>query len=150
MSDADSRLWATFFLADEMFAVRVEDVQEVLQDQPLTPVPMAPPYMAGLINLRGQIVPAVDLRRRLHFPPGSQPARNMLVLAVQDGWVSVMVDAVGDVLAVPEGSWQAPPDTLAAGHRRLVDCVCPIDGHMLTALHVGALAGDDGETGVSP
>ena len=145
MEDTLSHLWATFVLADEMFAVRVEDVQEVLQDQPLTPVPMAPAYIAGLINLRGQIVPAVDLRRRLHFADGSQPARNMLVLKLPEGWVSIMVDAIGDVLSVQETSWQLPPDTLAAAHRRLVDRVCPIDGHMLISLNVAALPGDDGE-----
>ena len=150
MSDTSSHLWATFILADEMFAVRAEDVQEVLWDQPLTPVPMAPTYIAGLINLRGQIVPAVDLRRRLHFPDSNQAARHMLVLKLPDGWVSIMVDNIGDVLSVEEGSWQPPPDTLAAVHRRLVDGVCPIDHHMLTALNVAALPGDDVEPAAAP
>ena len=58
-------MWATFRLAGEVLALRVEDVQEVLMVQPLTPVPLAPAHIVGLLNLRGSIMPAIDLRRRL-------------------------------------------------------------------------------------
>lgn len=61
--------WATFFLDDEVFAISAEDVREVMMEQPLTPVPLAPDHIMGLLNLRGQIMPAIDLRKRLQFLP---------------------------------------------------------------------------------
>jgi purine-binding chemotaxis protein CheW len=140
----ESEQWSTFFLADEMFAVRVEDVQEVIMHQPLTPVPLAPEYVVGLLNLRGQIIPAVDLRSRLRFearvPTGEE---KLLVLKTNEGLLSVVVDEIGDVLELPSAAWRSPPETLARGYRTFVLGICPIEGHLVLGLKIAALTAED-------
>lgn len=139
-----SGMWATFYLNDEMFALKVEDVQEVMMYQPLTPVPLAPDHIVGLLNLRGQIMPAIDLRRRLHFDIKlASEDSNLLVLKTRDGLISVVVDQIGDVLELPAHDWRAPPETLAAHHRKYVTAVCPIERHVVLGLNVDALSADD-------
>jgi purine-binding chemotaxis protein CheW len=136
--------WATFWLAGELLALRVEDVQEVLMNQPLTPVPLAPDHIVGLLNLRGQIMPVIDLRRRLRFPPRAPGSDgNLLVMKSDDELVSLLVDNIGDVLELPESGWCPSPDTLAAEHRAFVFGICPIEGHVVLGLRVEALTSDD-------
>ncbi len=139
-----TRKWATFFLNEEMFGLRVEDVQEVMMEQPLTPVPLAPEHIVGLLNLRGQIMPAVDLRRRLRFPVrDASQSTKLIVLRSHGVSVCLVVDAIGDVIEVASTSWQAPPDTLTAPHRGFLSGICPIAGFVVLGLDVDALLGDD-------
>ena len=106
--------FSTFFVADLFFGVDVLRVQEVLRFQQMTRVPQAPEVIEGLINLRGQIVTAIDMRRRLRLPPraGDQTPMNMVV-RTEDGAVSLLVDEIGDVLDVDRGHLRA-----AAGEPR--------------------------------
>src|SRR3954447_7509100 len=91
--------FSTFFVTDLFFGVDVLNVQEVLRFQPMTPVPQAPGVIEGLINLRGQIVTAVDMRRRLQLPPRDEEKSPMnIVVRTTDGAVSLLVDEIGDVL----------------------------------------------------
>lgn len=132
---AETGQWATFFLAAEQFAVPVEDVQEVLLSQPLTPVPLAPEQIVGLLNLRGAIMPAIDLRTRLGFervaPSGAQ---KLLVLKTNEGLVSIVVDEIGDVFELVGEGWRPVPDTLEAAHRDAVFGIYPMDGQLLLGL----------------
>lgn len=146
LSARESGKWATFYLNNEMFALPVEDVQEVMMHQPLTPVPLAPDYIVGLLNLRGQIMPAIDLRRRLHFDVReASEDSNLLVLKTRDGLISVVVDQIGDVLELPATDWRPPPETLAVRHRAYVAQVCPIENEVVLGLKVDALCADDTE-----
>ena len=91
----------TFHVDGHLFGVEVAAVQEVVRYQPMTRVPLAPPALSGLINLRGQIIPAVDLRRRLGFP--DRPAGELpmdVIVRTGDGMVSLLVDRIGDVVEV--------------------------------------------------
>ena len=139
--------WATFFLAGEMFGLAVEDVQEVLMDQPLWPVPLAPDHIAGLLHLRGEILPAIDLRRRLLFPPrplsGPGSARKLLVLA--GSALSLVVDEIADVLELPTAGWEPPPDTLSPEQRSFLSGICPIEGRVVLGLRPEALTSELGE-----
>lgn len=135
-----SNTWATFFLSGEMFALPVEDVQEVMMYQPLTPVPLAPPHICGLLNLRGQIMPAIDLRRRLDVPPrNEQGTGSLLVVKTATQLVSVLVDEIGDVLPLPQDGWRRTPDTMAARYRTFVFGICPIRDHIVLGLRVHVL-----------
>ena len=141
---SESGKWCTFRLAGEMFALPVEDVQEVLMPQPLTPVPLAADYIVGLLNLRGQIMPTIDLRRRLHFEPRpSEKAGIFLVLHTNEGLLSIVVDEVGDVLQLPSDSWRGAPETLSAEHRSFVFGICPIEHEVVLGLRVGQLSGEE-------
>jgi purine-binding chemotaxis protein CheW len=135
--------WATFWLGGEMFALRVEDVQEVLQQSPLTPVPLAPDHVVGLLNLRGQIMPALDLRRRLGFPARAPGADwFLLVVRASEPPIAVVVDGIGDVLVLPTQGWRPPPPTLGVERRRFVGAICPIEAGVVLGLRVEALGAE--------
>lgn len=132
--------WATFHIGDELFALNVADVQEVVMQQPLTPVPLAPEHIVGLLNLRGQVMPAVDLRRCLALPPTpAPPSAKLLVLKTTDGPTSVLVDEIGDVLTLPAAGWRPAPDTIAVSHRRAVTGIYASEGRIVVGLNVEAL-----------
>lgn len=118
---ADAYQYCTFFLDGHYFGIDVLKVQEVIRYQPLTRVPLAPAVVRGLINLRGQIVTAIDLRRRLDLPdwPADRLPVNVVV-HTGDGAVSLLVDEIGDVLEVPEKQFESPPETLRGRARELV------------------------------
>jgi len=139
-----SGTWATFKLADETFAVPVEEVQEVLMHQPLTPVPLSPDHIVGLLNLRGHIMPAIDLRRRLHFAPlTAEHSGSIVVLKSRGHMVSLLVDEIGDVVPLSHDLWRSTPDTLPAEHRVFVFGIYPTQTQILLGLRVDTLSGDD-------
>jgi purine-binding chemotaxis protein CheW len=110
---AETQQFATFYLGDLFFGVEVRQVQEVIRFQEMTPVPLAPSVIQGLINLRGQIVTAIDLRRRLELPerPADELPMNVVVRTI-DGAVSLLVDEIGDVLEVSSDGFERPPETV--------------------------------------
>ena len=129
------RQYCTFTLAGHHFGVDVRNVQEVIRYQEMTRVPLAHPVVRGLINLRGQIVTALDLRRRLELPP--HPADRFpvnVVVSAGDGAVSLLVDEIGDVLTVPEAAFERAPETLTGAARELVRGVYKLDGRLLLIL----------------
>ncbi len=132
--------WACFHLGDELFALPVEDVQRVIWQLAFTPVPLAPVHVAGMVNLRGQIVVSIDLRRLLDYPERpSQQAGALLVLRNQGELIGLLVDEVGDVIALPRDDWCSPPDTLAERHRGLVFGICPVGERLVLGLRAATL-----------
>jgi len=126
---------STFFIADFFFGVDVLRVQEVLRAQPMTRVPQAPEVIEGLINLRGQIVTAIDMRRRLKLAPRPADAAPMnMVIRTEDGAVSLLVDEIGDVLDVDSAAWERAPENLDAQVRDLIRGVYKLDGRLLLVL----------------
>src|SRR3954453_23039096 len=112
---AERRQFCTFFLDGLRFGVDVQKVQEVVPYQEMTRVPLAPPTVQGLLNLRGQIVTGIDLRRRLELPLRGTDALPMnVVVRGEDSPASLLVHQSGEVGDVPDGAWEIPPDTLGA------------------------------------
>ena len=118
---ADEHQYCTFYVDGHYFGLDVLKVQEIIRYQEMTRVPLAPPVVRGLINLRGQIVTAIDLRRRLELSerPADQVPLNVVV-QTDDGAVSLLVDEIGDVLEVPEKLFERPPETLKGTARELI------------------------------
>jgi purine-binding chemotaxis protein CheW len=132
---AETKQFATFFLDDLFFGVEVLKVQEVIRYQEMTRVPVAPAMIQGLINLRGQIVTAIDLRRRLEMPPRADGRRPMnVVVRAEDGPVSLLVDEIGDVLEVQDQDYERPPDTLNGLARELIQGVYKLKVRLLLIL----------------
>jgi purine-binding chemotaxis protein CheW len=131
------RLYATFYVDDAHFGVDALDVQEVLRHQPMTRVPLASDEVRGLINLRGQVVTAVDLRRRLGLDPrqDEQAAMN-LVVCTEDGPVSLLVDRIGDVLRVDVDELEVTPETVQGLSRDLLVGVIKLESGLLHVLDV--------------
>lgn len=127
--------FSTFFVADLFFGVDVLRVQEVLRFQQMTRVPLAPEVIEGLINLRGQIVTAIDMRRRLRLPPrtGGENPMNMVV-RTDDGPVSLLVDEIGDVLDVDAATYERPPENLDPAARELIRGVYKLKDRLLLVL----------------
>jgi purine-binding chemotaxis protein CheW len=128
--------YCTFQVADLHLGIEVERVQEVLRPQQMTAVPLASEVVRGLINLRGEIVTAVDLRRRLAIAAPSRDTEqmNVVVRARSGGPVSFLVDEIGDVLDVPHECFEEPPPNLRHPVRALVRSVCKLDDQLLLIL----------------
>jgi purine-binding chemotaxis protein CheW len=132
---AGKRQFSTFVVDRLLFGVEVEKVQEVIRYQEMTRVPLAPPVVKGLINLRGQIVTAVDLRRRLGLRERAATDLPMnVVVRHEDGAVSLLVDEISDVLEVEEEAFELPPGTLAGEARELIRGVYKLKDTLLIAL----------------
>ena len=132
-----STQYATFTLAGHLFGVEVRRVQEVLTEQPRTPAPLAPRAVAGLINLRGQVVTALDLRRRLWLPDRAegQAAMNVVVRSSEEVW-SLLVDSIGGVIEAADATFEPPPDTLSGPIRELIRGAYKLDDALLLVLDV--------------
>ena len=120
--------FCTFVVDGYHFGIEVELVQEVLRYQELTRVPLAQPVVSGLINLRGQIVTAVNLRRRLALRERADGRLPMnVILRCDDGPVSLLVDEIGEVLSIDADLAEPPPETLRGAERELVKQVYKLD-----------------------
>ena len=126
---------ATFYLDGFFFGIEVEKVQEVIRYQEMTRVPLASSVVRGLINLRGQIVTAIDLRRRLDLKPRPEGDLPMnVVVRSDDGAVSLLVDEIGDVLEIEDETFEQPPETVSGTTRELVRGVYQLRDKLLLVL----------------
>jgi len=132
---AGRKQFSTFLVDRLLFGVAVEKVQEVIRYQEMTRVPLAPAVVKGLINLRGQIVTAIDLRRRLGLQerPASDLPMNV-VIRHNDGAVSFLVDEIGDVLELEEESFELAPGTVSPHVRELIHGVYKLKNTILIIL----------------
>ncbi|HEY7156485.1 MAG TPA: chemotaxis protein CheW [Gemmataceae bacterium] len=131
----ERRQFCSFFLNGLRFGVDVRKVQEVVPYQEMTRVPLAPPTVRGLLNLRGQIVTGIDLRRRLELaerPADSLPMN--VVLRGEDSPVSFLVDDIGEVIEVDADACEPPPETLRGPVRELIQGVYPLPDELLLVL----------------
>ena len=129
--------FCTFYLDKVLFGVELRGVQEVIQQVELTDVPLAPAVVGGLINLRGQIVTAIDLRRRLELserPDDILPVN--VVVRTQDGAVSLLVDEIGDVVEVEQETFESPPETLQGKIRMVILGVHKLDRQLMHLLDI--------------
>lgn len=129
---AATRQICTFTLDGHLFGIDVLHVQEVIRHQEITAVPLAAAALRGLINLRGQIVTAVELRQLLKRParPEGMVPLNVVV-CTDDGTVSLLVDEIGDVIEVDPGTMEAAPMTVIEAARAMIEGVFPLKGALL-------------------
>jgi purine-binding chemotaxis protein CheW len=132
---AQTHQFCTFYLDKLMFGVELQKVQEVLRYLELTGIPLAPAVVSGLMNLRGQIITAIDLRRRLELPnrPDDMLPMNVVVRSA-DGAISFLVDEIGDVVEVDEESFERPPETLQGKVREVILGVHKLDKQLMHVL----------------
>ena len=127
--------FCTFYLDSLLFGVELKSVQEVVRSLDMTQVPLAPAVVSGLINLRGQIVTAVDLRKRLELQPRAANATVMnVVVRSEDGAVSLQVDEIGDVVEVEDSTFEPPPETLRGAVRSIIIGVHKLNDRLLHVL----------------
>jgi purine-binding chemotaxis protein CheW len=127
--------YCTFFLDGLFFGVEVKKVQEVIRYQAMTRVPLASAVVRGLINLRGQIVTAIDLRRRLELRDRSEERLPVnVVVRTDEGPVSLLVDEIADVLEVEADAFERPPEILQGVARTLIRGAYKLKDRLLLTL----------------
>lgn len=142
----------TFTLHGEQYGIDILRVQEIKGFSATTPIPHAPPHVRGVMNLRGTVIPVVDLRVRFGLPPAEQERfAVIIVVALERRLVGMLVDAVSDVLDVPPSAVQPPPDVGADRARaRCVAGTARIGEQLVVLLDVAhVLASDDGDASES-
>jgi purine-binding chemotaxis protein CheW len=132
-----TRQFCSFYVDDLCFGIEVARIQEIRDVIAMTRVPLAPREVGGLVNLRGKIITAIDLRRCLDLadrPAGERPFH--LILRAADGRVGLLVDRMGDVLDLSEDDFELPPRTLNARSRELIRGAYKLDGRLLLVLNL--------------
>jgi len=137
-----STSYVTFNVATYFFGVSAQDVQEVLCEQRVTHVPLAPPALAGLINLRGQIVPAINMHPLFGLDSAVEDLKLPgVVVRSAFGPVSLLVDAIGDVLELDSSSYEPPPVNMDSSLSTFVRGVHKLPGQLLLILDAGQSSG---------
>jgi purine-binding chemotaxis protein CheW len=130
-----ARQFCTFYLNNLLFGVESQKIQEVVTYRELRPVPLAPPVVSGLMNLRGQVVVALELRRQLELP--DRPANMLpvcLVVRAAGGTVCLLADEVGNVVEVEEETFEPSPETLSPRLRSVILGVHKLEGQLMHVL----------------
>ena len=128
----------SFTIGKEQFGVDILMVQEIIRMAPITAIPNSPDFIEGVINLRGHIIPVIDLRKRLNLGPLAEEDKNtarILIINVQDRVTGFIVDAVSEVLKIPKSSIEPPPEIVVAGLKsRYIYGVCKLDDRLVILL----------------
>jgi purine-binding chemotaxis protein CheW len=135
--------FVTMFVAGQLFGIPVLQVQDILAHAKITRVPLAPPEIAGSLNLRGRIVTAIDLRTRLGMPPApsEQRAGMNIVVHHNNELYSLIVDKVGDVLSLAENAFEPNPPTLDSTWRSVSKGIYRLEGQLMVVIDAQALLG---------
>lgn len=130
--DERGRELVAFRVGEGEFGLDVMSVREIRGWTPATPVPGAPAYVRGVVNLRGAVLPILDLAARFGLPPVEPGARHVTIVARVGGQtIGLLVDAVSDILSVPEAAIQPTPEAASEGVRALVRGLLAVDGRMI-------------------
>lgn len=137
---SDSVDLVTVTIAGQLLGIPILSVEDVLGPQKISKIPLAHPAVAGVLNLRGRVVTAIDVRTRLGLPPNDsgEPSMSVVVEHEREPY-SLLVDSVGDVLSVPTSSYEPNPATLDARWARVSAGIYQLEDDLLVALEVGAL-----------
>lgn len=133
----------SFRIGDQEFCVDIMAVREIRGWAPATPLPQTPPYMRGVINLRGAVLPILDLAVRLELPATEPSARSVIIVINADGrLVGLLVDAVSDILSVSRDVIQPTPDVACDRVRSFVRGLMSIDGRMISQIAIDRIMPD--------
>ena len=133
----------TFRLAEQEYSLDIMSVREIRGWTHATPLPHAPRYMKGVINLRGTVLPVMDLAERLGLSTGAQDERNVIIVVKhEDIMTGLLVDAVSDIVALTSDDLQPPPELTSAAAAGVVSGLTLIDDRMIRVLDLAATVGD--------
>jgi purine-binding chemotaxis protein CheW len=136
----EDRQFVTLTVDNQLCGVPVLGVRDILGEQAITRIPLAPKEVAGSLNLRGRIVTAIDLRHRLGLPPSPEGTKRMSVVAEQGGELyALLVDQVSEVMSVKASAFERNPPTLAPVWERFSTGIYRLDGRLLVVLDIAKL-----------
>lgn len=133
--------FVTFFFSGHFFGLPIEDVIEINRILTITPVPMAPHYVSGVVNLRGHILTAIHLGKRigLQFTEQEETAYHNVIMGDREEPISLLVERIGDVISVPKDQVEAAPDLIKGLDVRFVSRICKLPERLLVILDSKAL-----------
>ena len=135
----ESAQFVTMMVADQLFGIRDSSVHDVLAPRKVTQIALAPREVAGAMNLRGRIVTAIDVRRALDLPPREDGEGMYIVVEKGAEFYSLMIDSVGEVMALPQERYEQTPVTLNSRWRDVSKGVYRLGGQLLVVLDVERL-----------
>ncbi len=130
----------TFYIAGDLFGIEVMKVQEVTGRASIVPVPLAPGFVRGLVNLRGQIATALGLRDLFGKTTSLEQEQVSVVCKIDGNLVSLIVDSIGDVVEVDSLQFESPPDTIPHGIRRFIKGIYKMDKTLLSVIDLDTLS----------
>lgn len=134
----------TFLLDEQEYGLELFRIQEICGYAPITPIPNIPPHVRGVMNLRGTVLPVVDLRMKFHLAPVEYNKFTVIVIAmVEDKTVGLLVDAVSDVLQVKREEIRAAPDFGSSVDTKFINGVFETRDHLAVALNLEKLLTDN-------
>lgn len=140
LADDTPAQYLTFTLGDEVFAMDIRTVREIIQYGTLTTVPLMPGFVRGVINLRGTVLPIVDLAVRLGFAPSEPTARHAIMVSqIGQQVVGLLVEGVSDIFTVSDSDIQPTPDVASDMAKRFVRGVIATDGRMISLIALNAV-----------
>ncbi|MBB5747136.1 chemotaxis protein CheW [Brevundimonas variabilis] len=130
----------SFEIGGQEYCIDVRSVREIRGWTPTTPMPQTPPYILGVINLRGAVMPVLDLRCRLGLGR-TEPSSRHVIVVIQDGsrMAGILVDGVQETFQLAASLLQAPPAMDSDANDQFVDAIIPLEGRMLSRLVVRSL-----------
>ncbi|MGB9712878.1 MAG: chemotaxis protein CheW [Dissulfurimicrobium sp.] len=135
-----TRQFVTFYAGKHFFGLPIDNVIEINRCLNVTPVPLAPDYVSGVVNLRGHILTAIHLGRRIGLENTNEPKEyNNVIVGRREEPISLLVEHIGDVISVPKAEIEPPPDLLAGINVKFVKEVCKLPGKLLVILDCNAL-----------
>ena len=140
VADEEEQVFVTLTVGDQLCGVPVLAVRDILGEHTITRIPLAPAEIAGSLNLRGRIVTAIDLRRRLRLPPAPADQQPMSVVAEQGGELyALLVDQVSEVMSLKASTFERNPPTLPPAWAQFSSGIYRLEGRLLVVLDVGKL-----------
>jgi purine-binding chemotaxis protein CheW len=137
MANGDILQLVTFNLANEEFGVDITRVQEINRMMDITKIPNAPEFIEGVVNLRGKIVPVVDLRKKLGFPEKEHDKSTRIMVVEVNGMVlGFIVDSVSEVLRIPESTIEPPPSLVSGVESDYLNGVGKLDDRLLLLINL--------------
>lgn len=143
-NNALNKDFLTMTIADQLFGIPVLQVQDVLREQRVTKVPLAPPEVSGSLNLRGRVVTAINMRKRLGLPERTKEngGKDMSVVVEHDNELfSLTIDKVGDVLSLPRDDFESNPATLDPLWMSVSSGIYRLENRLMVVLDVPKLLG---------
>jgi purine-binding chemotaxis protein CheW len=134
----------SFRVDDKEYAVEIEKIIEIIYYRAATPLPEAPAFIEGVVDLRGTVIPVLDLKKRLRMVPrGESPPNHILIVHFKDKMAGIVVDEVRQVIHVVEDQIQSPQKFMAGTDSKHLRGVCKVDDHLIFILSIDALLSDD-------
>jgi purine-binding chemotaxis protein CheW len=134
----------SFRVDDREYAVDISRIIEIIYYKPATPLPASPEFVEGVVDLRGMVIPVLDLKKRLHLPPkNTAPPNHILIVRFKDKMIGIVVDEVKQVVQIDEGQIQSSQNFLERTGPKYLQGVCKLNDRLVFLLSLETLLTED-------